>query len=62
MVETRLAMCASACFAAGIGGFAFVDLDTPLFLAADPFDGGYAMDGERIDLRPVDLGHGCVPR
>lgn len=62
MVESRLAMCASACFAAGLGRFAFVDLDTPLFLAADPFDGGCTFDGERIDLRPIVLGHGCVPR
>ena len=40
MVETRLAMGTSACIAAGVGGFAFIDLDTPLFLAEDPFDLG----------------------
>jgi o-succinylbenzoate synthase len=62
MVETRLAMGTSACIAAGIGGFAFVDLDTPLFLAEDPFDGGYRQDGEHIDLRPIHLGHGLTPR
>jgi L-alanine-DL-glutamate epimerase-like enolase superfamily enzyme len=62
MVETRLAMSASACFAAGIGGFAFVDLDTPLFLAADPFAGGYAQAGERLDLSPIEAGHGVSPR
>lgn len=62
MVETRLAMGMSACIAAGIGGFDFIDLDTPLFLASDPFDGGYAQDGERIELRPVDVGHGARPR
>lgn len=62
MVEARLAMGTSACLAAGLGGFAFIDLDTPLFLAEDPFDGGYAQDGERLDLRPITAGHGCVPR
>ena len=36
MVETRLAMGTSACLAAGLGGFAFIDLDTPLFLAETP--------------------------
>jgi L-alanine-DL-glutamate epimerase-like enolase superfamily enzyme len=62
MVETRLAMGTSASIAAGLGGFAYVDLDTPLFLAEDPFDGGYTQDGERIDLRPIHLGHGIEPR
>ncbi len=62
MVETRLAMGTSACLAAGLGGFAFIDLDTPMFLAEDPFDGGYAHDGERLHLRPIDVGHGCVPK
>ncbi len=61
MVEARLAMGTSACFAAGLGGFTVVDLDTPLFLAEDPFDGGYTQDGERIDLRSIDRGHGCTP-
>jgi len=62
MVEARVAMGTSACFAAGLGGFTYVDLDTPLFLAEDPFEGGYAQDGPRIDLRPVRAGHGCERR
>jgi len=62
MVETRLAMGMSACIAAGLGGFSYVDLDTPLFLASDPFDGGYAQEGERIDLRPIGQGHGVEPK
>jgi len=61
MVEAKLAMSASACLAAGLGGFAFVDLDTPLFFAADPFEGGYAQSGERLDLTPIALGHGTLP-
>lgn len=62
MVETRLAMGTSACLAAGLGGFAFIDLDTPLFLAEDPFTGGYTQRGERLDVSAIDVGHGCVPR
>jgi o-succinylbenzoate synthase len=62
MVEARLAMGTSACLAAGLGGFAFVDLDTPLFLAEDPFDGGYVYRGDHLDLSLIQAGHGCVPR
>ncbi len=62
MVEARLAMGTSACLAAGLGGFAYIDLDTPLYLADDPFDGGIRYDGDRIELDGVDLGHGCIPR
>jgi L-Ala-D/L-Glu epimerase len=62
MVETRLAMGTSACIAAGLGGFGYIDLDTPLFLAEDPFEGGYVQKDELIDLRPVQLGHGVMPR
>lgn len=62
MVEARLAMGTSACLAAGLGGFAYIDLDTPMFLAEDPFDGGYVQHGEHLDLRPITAGHGCVPK
>jgi L-Ala-D/L-Glu epimerase len=61
MVEATLAMSMSACFAAGLGGFSFVDLDTPLFLAEEPFEGGYARSGERMDLAPITRGHGVTP-
>ena len=62
MIETRLAMGTSACFAAGLGGFAHVDLDTPLFLEVDPFEGGYEANGPALDLRGVMRGHGLSPR
>jgi L-Ala-D/L-Glu epimerase len=62
MVETRLAMSLSACLAAGLGGFAFVDLDTPLFLAEDPFAGGYEQRGAVLDVSGIEAGHGAVPR
>jgi L-alanine-DL-glutamate epimerase-like enolase superfamily enzyme len=60
MVESRLAMGTSACIAAGLGGFSFIDLDTPLFLAEDPFTGGYTQSGERLDLRQITAGHGLT--
>lgn len=44
-VESILAMTVSACFACGLGGFSYADLDTPLFLATNPFDGGFTLDG-----------------
>ncbi len=62
MVEATLAMSMSACFAAGIGGFSFVDLDTPLFLAEEPFEGGYLRSGESMDLEPITAGHGVSPK
>jgi L-alanine-DL-glutamate epimerase-like enolase superfamily enzyme len=61
MIEARLAMSMSASFAAGLGGFAFVDLDTPLFLAEDPFSGGYVGGGPELDLAPIRAGHGVTP-
>jgi L-Ala-D/L-Glu epimerase len=45
MIESRLATSAAAHFAAGLGGFRFVDLDTPMLLAEDPFTGGYEQKG-----------------
>jgi L-alanine-DL-glutamate epimerase-like enolase superfamily enzyme len=62
MVESTLAMTVSACFAAGQGGFSFVDLDTPLFMAEAPFDGGMIYQGGRLDLSGISAGHGVTPR
>ena len=61
MVESTLAMTVSACFAAGQGGFSFVDLDTPLFMADIPFEGGMRYDGGRIELGHIEAGHGVTP-
>jgi L-alanine-DL-glutamate epimerase-like enolase superfamily enzyme len=61
-VESVLTMSTSACFAAGCGGFTFADLDTPLFLAENPFEGGYVLDGGTIRLERIRAGHGVVPR
>jgi L-alanine-DL-glutamate epimerase-like enolase superfamily enzyme len=61
-IESILAMTVSACFAAGIGGFGYADLDTPLFLAENPFEGGYSLDGGRISVAHIEAGHGVRPR
>jgi L-alanine-DL-glutamate epimerase-like enolase superfamily enzyme len=61
MVESILSMTMSAHFAAGLGGFAFVDLDTPMFMAENPFAGGFAQTGARLDLGHVAAGHGVTP-
>ncbi|HEY3500530.1 MAG TPA: dipeptide epimerase [Polyangiaceae bacterium] len=58
MVETRLAMTVSACLAGGLGGFAYIDLDTPLFLKADPFRGGFQDEWPRLRLERIERGHG----
>jgi L-Ala-D/L-Glu epimerase len=55
-------MSASACFAASREGFAHVDLDTPLFFAEQPFEGGYAQLADQIDVSPIRSGHGVTPR
>lgn len=61
-VESILAMTASACFACGLGGFAYADLDTPLFLAENPFEGGFTLDKGRVSVAHIDAGHGVRPR
>jgi L-alanine-DL-glutamate epimerase-like enolase superfamily enzyme len=61
-VESMLAMTVSACFAAGLGGFQFADLDTPFFLAENPFSGGYAISGGTISVRHIAAGHGVNPK
>jgi L-alanine-DL-glutamate epimerase-like enolase superfamily enzyme len=58
MVESQLAMTVSACLAAGLGGFSFVDLDTPLFMANSPFSGGFDQEGARLRVDGIELGHG----
>jgi L-Ala-D/L-Glu epimerase len=61
MVETLLAMTVSAHFAAGFGGFQFVDLDTPMFMAEQPFRGGWEQQGGRLSVAHVAAGHGVEP-
>src|SRR5215467_11749531 len=62
MMESRLATSAAAHFVAGLGGFRFVDLDTPMLLAEDPFTGGYMQKGGVYDLTGVERGLGVERR
>ena len=50
MIESRLGIAASAHLVAGLGGFTYVDLDTPMLLVSDPFTGGYEQSGMRYTL------------
>jgi L-Ala-D/L-Glu epimerase len=61
-IESVLGMTMSACFAAGHGGFRFADLDTPLFLATNPFARSYALVDGRLSVASVEAGHGVTPR
>lgn len=58
MIESRLAIATAAHFVAGLGGFSFIDLDTPMLLAEDPFTGGFEQHGGVYDLSGVKSGLG----
>ncbi len=58
MIELRLAISAAAHLVAGLGGFRFIDLDTPMLLAEDPFIGGYSQKGGVYDLSEIKSGLG----
>lgn len=62
MVETPLALSASACLAAGMGGFSFVDLDTDRWMRDAPVLGGFVARGPILELSTIAAGHGAVPR
>ncbi len=58
MIESRLAISAAAHFVAGVGGFRYVDLDTPMLLAENPFIGGYEQRDGTYDVSSVKSGLG----
>jgi L-alanine-DL-glutamate epimerase-like enolase superfamily enzyme len=62
MIESSLAMTAAAHLAAGLGGFSFVDLDTPLWFASDPMKGVSIGRGGVYDLSKVKAGVGVFPK
>jgi L-alanine-DL-glutamate epimerase-like enolase superfamily enzyme len=62
MMESRLAASAAAHFVAGLGGFRYIDLDTPMLLAEDPFTGGYEQRGGIYDVSSVKNGLGVEPK
>ncbi|XP_076911813.1 L-Ala-D/L-amino acid epimerase isoform X3 [Bidens hawaiensis] len=57
MVETRLAMGFAGHLAAGLGGFKYIDLDTPLLLSEDPILEGYEVLGPTYKFTNA-RGHG----
>lgn len=60
MVESKLSMTVSASLAAGLGGFSFVDLDTPWFLTNAPFSGGWG--GAAVEVGAAGEGAGPPSR
>lgn len=48
MLESRLAMGCSFSLVLGLGGFDYLDLDTPLLLSHDPWEGGYQYVGASL--------------
>jgi L-alanine-DL-glutamate epimerase-like enolase superfamily enzyme len=60
MMESRLGVAASAHLVAGLGGFRYVDLDTPMLLAAEPFSGGYTQRDMTYSLDPSTPGLGVA--
>jgi len=58
MMESRLSIATSAHLVAGLGGFRYVDLDTPMLLAEERFAGGYEQDGMTYILDQRAAGHG----
>jgi len=62
MMESRLAISAATLFVAGLGGFRYIDLDTPMLLAEDPFTGGYEQRGGVYDVSGAQSGLGVERR
>jgi len=58
MIESPLAMSFSAHLAAGLGGFSYVDLDTPMFMKEHSFTGGFEQRGSLLSVAHVEAGHG----
>ena len=59
-VDSRNALLNLRRLAGGIGGFRFVDLDTPLFMAARPLRGGFDQSGPKLRLEHIEEGHGVA--
>jgi L-alanine-DL-glutamate epimerase-like enolase superfamily enzyme len=61
MMETSLAMTASAHLAAGLGGFRYIDLDTPFFIKGGRIGNSYLSPSGVYDLSKVKAGIGIIP-
>ena len=62
MMESSLAMTASAHLASGLGGFDFIDLDTPFFIKPGYDKNPYLSKNGVYDVRRVRAGIGIVPK
>ena len=58
MMESALSISASAHFAAGLGCFDFLDMDTTFFLKGELADSPYLDDSGRFDLHRAGPGIG----
>lgn len=61
MIETPLAVTAAAHFAASFGGFDFVDLDAPFFMAENVTCGNFVSRSGVYDLSKAKAGIGVTP-
>ena len=61
MMETSIAMTASAHLAAGMGGFDYIDLDTPFFIKGAVKRNPYLSTDGRYNLKKVGAGIGIGP-
>ena len=61
MMESSLAMTAGAHLALGLGGFDYVDLDTPFFIKRGWDRNPYLNSRGIYDLRKVKSGIGIIP-
>jgi L-alanine-DL-glutamate epimerase-like enolase superfamily enzyme len=61
MMESPLSCTVSAHLAAGIGGFDFIDLDTPFFIKDKLMKGSPLTSNGVYDLRKIKTGIGVVP-
>ncbi len=61
MMESALSITAAAHFAAGLGCFDFIDLDTTFFIRGEPAYSPYLDDAGQFDLRRAGPGIGVEP-
>lgn len=63
MLESELASAAAAHFAGGLGGFDFIDLDTPFFIKDSGMGGASFLSADGVySLARVKAGIGVAPR
>ncbi|OGS57693.1 MAG: hypothetical protein A3J79_07025 [Elusimicrobia bacterium RIFOXYB2_FULL_62_6] len=62
MLETELASACAAQFASGLGGFDFIDLDTPFFIKPGKMKGGrHILPNGVYDIKSIKAGIGYAP-